>query len=236
MATDCAAKGCALYAACLAALVPNCSPDSPGSSREWRRYGEKSLLRTIILRGIGDSCRSIGGWWEFTQVPCKKAHARKKYTPDFTSYDRVIISNVFHDDEGNLQKHPYFHWHLPSVVADTRIQFLNEHIEFVSSNHGKEKVQRAESHVIQLADILVGSISQQLDKSSGKKGKVELGDYMTNILHTAATDSWKAHKNSYDVSFVPNKRLGKRELDKALAQRSSFFKCQPKVDGRLTLL
>ena len=57
----------------------------------------------------------------------------------FKSYERVIISNVFHDDEGNLQKHPYFRWHLPSVVADTRIQFLNEHIVFVSSDHEKER-------------------------------------------------------------------------------------------------
>ena len=154
----------------------------------------------------------------------------------FKSYERVIISNVFHDDEANLQKHPYFRWHLPSVVADTRIQFLNEHIVFVSSDHEKEKVHKAESHVIQLADVLVGSISQQLDKSSGQKGKVELGECMTNILHTAATNSWKAHKNGYDISFFPNKRLGEREIDKALAQRSSFFKRQPKVDGQLALL
>ena len=106
----------------------------------------------------------------------------------------------------------------------------------MSSDHEKEKVHRAESHVIQLADILVGSISQQLDKSSGQKGKVELGHCMTNILHTAATNSWKAHKTGYDVSFFPNKRLGERELDKALAQRSSFFKRQPRVNGQLALL
>ena len=59
---------------------------------------------------------------------------------------------------------------------------------------------------------------------------------MTNILHTAATNSWKAHKTGYDVSFFPNKRLGERELDKALAQRSSFFKRQPRVNGQLALL
>jgi hypothetical protein len=107
----------------------------------------------------------------------------------FKSYDQVIISHVFHDDEGNLQNHPYFHWHLPSVVADTRIQFLNEHIEFVSSDHKKEKIHKAESQVIQLADLLVGSVSQRLDQSSGQKGKVELGDRMTDTLCTATTNS-----------------------------------------------
>ena len=52
MAADCAAKGCALYAACLAALVLSYSPDSPGSSHEWRRYGEKSLLRPAVVQPV----------------------------------------------------------------------------------------------------------------------------------------------------------------------------------------
>ncbi len=39
----------------------------------------------------------------------------------FASYDQVVISNVFHDTEGNLQKHDFFGWHLPTVVADDRI-------------------------------------------------------------------------------------------------------------------
>ena len=105
----------------------------------------------------------------------------------FVSYDQVIISNVFHDTEGNLQEHGLFDWHLPRVVANDRIQFRNNRIRFVFSDPSSEEVHKAEAQVIQLADILVGSVSQRLDSSSAREGKVELGDCLTDMLYTVAT-------------------------------------------------
>jgi len=136
----------------------------------------------------------------------------------FASYDQVIISNVFHDTEGNLQKHDFFGWHLPTVVADDRIQFLNNRICFVFSDPSREEVHKAESQVIQLADILVGSVSQRLDNSSAKEGKVEAADFLTDMLYTATTNSWKAHGKGYDVSFFPQVRVTHDGIDHALSR------------------
>ncbi len=153
----------------------------------------------------------------------------------FASYDQVIISNVFHDTEGNLQKHDFFGWHLPTVVADDRIQFLNNCICFVFSDPSREGMHKVESQVIQLADILVGSVSQRLDNSSAREGKVELGDCLTDMLYTVATNPWKAHDKGYDVSFFPQGRVSHDGIDHALGQKSRFFARKPKARGQLSL-
>ena len=153
----------------------------------------------------------------------------------FSSYEQVVISNVFHDTEGNLQKHDFFDWHLPRVVANDRIQFLNDRICFVVSDHDKEKEYKEESQVIQLADILVGSVSQRLDNSSAREGKVELGDCLTDMLYTVATNPWKAHDKGYDVSFFPQGRVSHDGIDHALGQKSRFFARKPKARGQLSL-
>jgi len=54
-----------------------------------------------------------------------------------------------------------------------------------SQTQAGEEVHKAESQVIQLADILVGSVSQRLDNSSAKEGKVEAADFLTDMaLHS----------------------------------------------------
>ncbi len=153
----------------------------------------------------------------------------------FSSYDHVIISNVFHDTEGNLQEHGLFDWHLPRVVANDRIQFRNNRIRFVFSDPSSEEVHKAEAQVIQLADILVGSVSQRLDSSSAREGKVELGDCLTDMLYTVATDPWEAHDKGYDVSFFPQGRVTHDGIDHALEQKSRFFVRKPKAYGQLSL-
>lgn len=153
----------------------------------------------------------------------------------FRLYDRVTISNVYHDSEGHLQRHRYFDWHLPTVVADERIRFGTDRIIFVFSDHEKEHVHKAESQMIQLADILIGSVSQRLDECSRNKGKVKLGNCMTDMLYTAATNQWQANENGYDVSFFPKQRSSLQDIENALVGTTEFFRREPRTYGQLSL-
>ena len=148
----------------------------------------------------------------------------------FSDYDTITINDIFHDTEGNLQHHQYFDWHLPQVVRSSKIEFVDKNITFVVSDHHKEKEHEKASILIQLADIFVGSVSQRLDESSGNRGKIELGDYMTEMLNIASNGTWQAGKDGYSVSFFPSQRVGLKGLERALAPRSGeFFQRSPRT-------
>lgn len=80
-------------------------------------------------------------------------------------------------------------------------------------------------------------MSQLLDESSGRSGKIELGDCMSEMLRTAPSSPWQAAKDGYSVSFFPKKRVSLKGLDQALRPSSDeFFARYPKVTDQGVLL
>lgn len=128
----------------------------------------------------------------------------------FSNKDEIVVDRVFHDNEGNLEYHSYFDWHsIGKLNQEENITCAKNEIVFIDSNHQLEKQYPKVSQVIQLADLLVGCISQCLDyKKSKHKGRDELGlliyPLVKRILKNPfnKNSSYKYFKK-YDISFFP---------------------------------
>jgi len=95
----------------------------------------------------------------------------------FAKYDKVIIKNIFHDSEGNLEQHDYFSWHLPWKIGkeEDKVFFKNGEIIFINSNSKKEFKYKKFSNFIQLIDVIIGSVSYCLDyPNPNNKGQEQL--------------------------------------------------------------
>ncbi len=139
-------------------------------------------------------------------------------------YEKIVISELFHDKQGRLEAHSYFPWHLISKVSDDRISFGSNTFRFIDSDNMLEPVYKDESHFIQLADILVGSFSHCLDLpapySEGKKEVAKIAlPLLENIVNGVyIKDRW------YSISFFPSRKLSWEEyLDPTYRSQSRFF-------------
>jgi len=138
-------------------------------------------------------------------------------------YQKVVISELFHDKQGLLEAHQFFPWHLPYKASDDRIVFNSDHFVFIDSNHNKEPQYKDDSHLIQLADILVGSISHCLDLVTGdNKGKNEVAKVILPFLKEILNCG---HFRRCDVSFYPLRKLTPQEFgDDVCRSKSQFFR------------
>ena len=135
----------------------------------------------------------------------------------FDEYDSIIVERIFHDREGNLEQHEYFNWHLIWKVEreEERIFFASDKIIFVESDHRKEKNFPWASHFIQLADILVGSVSYCMELSNPRhKGQKELAKVMLPLVEKLVyradnKNSRFGYFKKYKLAFFP--KTEKRE-------------------------
>ena len=130
----------------------------------------------------------------------------------FSKYDIIIVESIFHDKEGNLEQHLYFDWHLIWKVEreEENIFFVSDKIIFVESDHQKEKNYSWASHFIQMADILVGSVTYCLDYTNpSNKGQKELAKLILPLVYRLVEmptnkNSSFGYFNKYKLSFFPN--------------------------------
>jgi len=75
--------------------------------------------------------------------------------------ETITVRRIFHDTEGNLEQHDYFDWHLIREIAhgENRISFGDDRVRFVHSDTRKEKEHPRASEMIQLVDLLLGTIT-----------------------------------------------------------------------------
>lgn len=133
----------------------------------------------------------------------------------FHDYDNIIVKNIFHDTEGNLESHKYFNWHLIWKVTknEEKINFNNDEIIFLNSDPDKEQNYKEFSDFIQLIDIIVGSISYCLDYSNPnnmgqeKLGKIILPLVERLIYKSSNKNSKYGYFNKYKLSFFPKVKL-----------------------------
>lgn len=119
----------------------------------------------------------------------------------------VIIDQVFHDSEGNLENHRYFPGHLSfKLQGDLQIEFNND-IHFVHSNPKNEDYFKEFSTFIQLVDIIVGCVSYCFDYSSaGNKGQKALAQKLLSVVEEAISETWRLSPKCA-ISFFPSKKI-----------------------------
>jgi hypothetical protein len=143
----------------------------------------------------------------------------------FRAAEHLVVRWVYHDDEGNLQAHEYFPWHLSSAASDNRITFEHDRICFVSSNHLKEASHPEASHLVQLADLVVGAVSQCLDDTSTKSGKTETAAILMPLLDKVVNPGRsRFFPTWYGISFFPSAKITKSQVEDGQALvRDLFF-------------
>lgn len=128
----------------------------------------------------------------------------------FSNYDEIHLDGVFHDTEGNLEANKYFDWHsIKQVSKEEKIIVRPDlNVKFVHSNHKIEKEHPKVSEVIQLTDVLLGTITHCIHQVSKSKVKDELADLIYPLLHRLIKEP--NNKNSkynyyrkYDIGFFP---------------------------------
>lgn len=135
----------------------------------------------------------------------------------FHEYDKILVKNIFHDSEGNLEQHEYFSWHLIWKVEqeEDKISFENDEIIFINSDLRKEKKYKYEeiSNFIQLTDVIVGAVSYCLDYSNpNNKGQKQLAELILPLVDRLVNspsnkNSRFGYFNKYRLAFFPKQVL-----------------------------
>jgi hypothetical protein len=162
----------------------------------------------------------------------------------------TVVTGVFHD-KGHMDRHAFFDWHSIWRIASREpgIVFLRNRIQFIDSDHRKEAAYPQESHFIQLADVVLGCVTQCLDCTSGKDGCNEVAEdflplikRLTDRKRVRNPFSRYRYRNRCSVSFFPSKRLSLEDLDDPWKLATSHFYIsrplllQEKVSGQARLL
>lgn len=125
----------------------------------------------------------------------------------FSTYDQIIIKNIFYDEKNNLERHYFFnHSNLDKLAYESskNIKFENK-IIFLKSEHKKEEDYPEESHFIQLIDLLIGCIRHNLFKISESQNKDDVARLIRPLLNKIKEN----HYNSLNlkISFFPKNKI-----------------------------
>ncbi len=92
----------------------------------------------------------------------------------YPNYEKVKISNIYHD-KGGQQNHDYFPWHTMYKLSSSvdNLEFCCDTIEFIDSDHRKSK--KAESHLIQLIDLILGATVINFHAQTQNKQQRKIG-------------------------------------------------------------
>jgi len=150
--------------------------------------------------------------------------------------EKLIIENIY-SDEKERSINDLFH-SMPitdivfkSLIKDEPIEFTNQRIVEVNSDHKQELRYKSQSHIIQLVDLLVGAFSQTMDATSEHEGKCNVADIMTRhelpaILMKYDDDYFSSpFYKKYCISFFPKVRMSEKEIisEKVFRQKSQFY-------------
>lgn len=130
----------------------------------------------------------------------------------------IIIDDVYHDSEGQLEKHDFFPTNLLArLKRDPRFGVGSDRVVFVSSDHEVER-RRASglewaSHLVQYADLLVGTMSHCLDHHCPHDARDKLARKVAPLLRRMCEapgnpNSRYNYHGKYSVGFFPS-RLGR---------------------------
>lgn len=143
----------------------------------------------------------------------------------------VEISAVFHDG-GKLEHHEWFDWHSLWRIQREHpdVKFSADRVQFIDSDHRKEPAFPKDSHLIQLADLILGASRVCLDGGCDNQRKRAVAEQMIPLLQRMM--SGKRNINSSfkyvdrkSISFFPSKqiKLG-TAADDAERLRSGFYR------------
>lgn len=131
-------------------------------------------------------------------------------------YDKVNVNMVFHDESKGLEKHPYFEiknlkkleQELNGSLLDGKHITMPDKVIFVDSDHKNESNFKEESQLVQLADLLLGVITQNIFYTAQKNiAKKELAMIIRPLLEDFFENPYRGLHYKRNISFFPKRRL-----------------------------
>lgn len=146
-------------------------------------------------------------------------------------FDPSAVVEAVYCDRGNLEYDPYFGvGSLKRCSWDHGIRVRNHDVRFIDSDHEAIDGDASLSHLIQLADLLVGCTRLCMEATSLKQHKVQLARTflpLVSKLTAPPTATWRnspfGPSKRGHMSFFPRKRLAADELENQLARASAGF-------------
>ncbi|GAF83113.1 unnamed protein product, partial [marine sediment metagenome] len=128
----------------------------------------------------------------------------------------VEITNIF-AEKRNLEKHNPFTFHTPYRInqRESNIAVKTKHIIQISSTPSKERNYSDYVHILNLADVLVGSFSEVLDYTSTQNGCIEVAEKLYSIcdrLSKKPFNKRSRYYKKYAISFFPKYKLKLSEI------------------------
>lgn len=131
----------------------------------------------------------------------------------------VIVVEIFHDKEQAMQVHKYFDWHSIYKLSKEleNVYFESDSINFIDSDHLKEKNYPSDSHFIQMIDLILGAFRQSFDRSCKKDGCNEIAKYFSPLLQKIIesphnSNSRFGYFRKYSFGFFPATKMLPEEL------------------------
>lgn len=148
-----------------------------------------------------------------------------------TFFGENAVVDAVYCDKGNLEHDPYFGvGSLKRCSWDHDIRVVNLDVRFIDSDHQSIDGHTSFSHLIQLADILVGCARLCMESTSGKQHKVQLASGflpLVNKLTSPPPVTWRSSpfgpSKRGHLSFFPRRRLTADELASPFARAGSGF-------------
>ena len=125
----------------------------------------------------------------------------------FKSYDKIKIKNIFYDKKGELERHSFFNnFNFDKLKYETQenIELLGK-IIFIDSDHKIEKNYSNESHLIQLIDLILGTIRQNIFYVSKDELKNEISRVIRPELNKLNKKYWSL--KYLKISFFPKNKI-----------------------------
>jgi hypothetical protein len=149
-------------------------------------------------------------------------------------FGRNAVVEAVYCDKGNLEYDPYFGvGSLWRCSWDHDIRVMNHDVRFIDSDHQSIDGDASYSHLIQLADILVGCARLCMESTSGKQHKVQLATAFLPLVNKLTSPPPVTWRNSSfgpskrgHMSFFPKRRLTAEELENQLTRVSAGFYTQ----------
>ena len=132
--------------------------------------------------------------------------------------NEIEVENIYHDESDDKEQHDYFPWHLTHKIKNeiSRVKMECDEIMFLDSDH-KTYLKSDESMVIhsqfiQFIDLILGTVSQTLFKTSNDPEKQKLSEYIYPLVERLINapknknSSYHYHRKQ-DISIFPENEI-----------------------------
>ena len=126
----------------------------------------------------------------------------------------LIIKDIYHDREGNLENHGYFDWHVITRTKKDKpyADFGCSRVTFVDSDHRKELTNPEAAECIQFVDVLLGAVTYCIHVTNPRNiGQRKVAEDLLPLVDEVLKSPYRnlgqfRHHRRFTISHFPKNR------------------------------